>query len=90
MSAPEQYIDKLIADTVSRKLTWARSTPTTFVCIFQLSEIPTGQPGRIRLTLNTQQPQYASLRQRLKLLFDKTGENADRDGLDFLRQVIEQ
>jgi|ERR1017187_5329892 hypothetical protein len=124
MSTLEQDIDILIAETESRKLTWARSNPTVFVSqkplpsnvkaqlslqrvmqqlvqlvdgrprrittenyVFQLTEIP---PGHTRLTINTQQPQYESLREKFKTLFDRISINADREGLDFLRRVIEQ
>ena len=60
---------------------------TTDNFIFQLTEKPR---GLTRLVIHTQQPQYAELRPQFTVLFDKVSENADREGLDFLRKVIEQ
>lgn len=51
--------------------------------VFQALERPT---GHIKLAINTQQDE--ALRDKLKILFEKISENAERAGLDFLKDVI--
>jgi hypothetical protein len=70
--------------TISTTQGLKRASVTNY--IFQAIEVPR---GNVKLIINTAE-KYSELRPLLDSLFETINIDVDRDGLDFLKKVIEQ
>jgi len=78
-------LQKVVQNKVVRMASGLALKSTINNYIFQVVELPS---GNTKLNCNTAEQQQASLREPLEKLFDAISSNIDREGLDFLKQVM--